>query len=393
MTRTLACALLTVATLASAACGGDMTTPPDTTTRMYEADDANIQYTGRIDFTNPKQPKFALAATYMTVRFKGIGVSVLLKDEHRYGKWRNYYDAIVDGMVVKKIRPEDDAALVKYEVATGLTYGEHELVVVKRTEPNVGNGFFFGVEVAGELLPPPARPTRRLLFFGDSITAGSGVEVPDGDPGCSADEWGQPVENADRAYGPEAARQLDAEYQVLGVSGIGLVRNYSSNTANDLRPMPMVWNLQLPQVTNSPLWPVANDNPDAIVVALGTNDFSPGDNPASSPRPKMEVATFVAAYTQFVDALRAAYGSGPHIFAISSSMLSDGWPDTTYRSLSDQKDALAMLEAHYAAAGDTKVHKLYVSKQGGGCGTHPNVAGQAATAGELATYVKTVMMW
>jgi hypothetical protein len=34
-----------------------------------------------------------------------------------------------------------------------------------------------------------------------------------------------------------------------------------------------------------------------------------------------------------------------------------------------------------------------VSKQGGGCGTHPNVAGQAATAGELATYVKTVMMW
>ena len=153
MTRTLACALLTCATLAAAACGGDggMTTPPDTTTRTYEADDANIQYTGRIDFTNPKQPKFALAATYMTVRFRGMGVAVLLKDEHRYGKWRNYYDAIVDGMVVKKIRPEDDAALVKYEVATGLTYGEHELVVVKRTEPNVGNGFFFGVEFAGEI--------------------------------------------------------------------------------------------------------------------------------------------------------------------------------------------------------------------------------------------------
>jgi len=242
-------------------------------------------------------------------------------------------------------------------------------------------------------MAPPARPTRKLLFFGDSITAGSGVEVPDGDPGCTADEWGQPVENADRAYGPEAARQLDADYQVLGVSGIGLVRNYSSNTANDLRPMPMVWNLQLPQLTNSPVWPAANDSPDAIVVALGTNDFSPGDNPASSPRPKMEVATFVAAYIQFVDALRAAYGAAPHIFAISSSMLADGWPDATYRSWSDQRDALAMIEAHYAGAGDSKVHKLYVSKQGGGCGTHPNVAGQTVTAGELATYVKTVMMW
>jgi lysophospholipase L1-like esterase len=391
MTRPLAFVFLAASTLAAASsCGGD---EPDTTARMYDADDANIQYTGRIDYTNPKQPKFSLAATYMTVRFKGTGVSVLLKDEHRWGKWRNYYDAIVDGMVVKKIRPDDDVSVVKYEVATGLAYGEHELVVVKRTEPNVGNGFFFGVEIAGEILPPPARPTRKMLFFGDSITAGSGIEVPDGDPGCRADEWGQPVENADRAYAAEAARMLDAEYHVLGVSGIGLVRNYSSDTANDLRPMPMVWNLQLPQLTSSPVWTTADDHPDAIVIALGTNDFSPGDNPASSPRPKMEVATFVAAYIQLVDALRAAYGTGPHIFAVSSSMLADGWPDATYRSLTDQKDALAMVEAHYAAGGDSKVHKLYVSKQGGGCGTHPNVAGHAATAGELVPVVKSTLMW
>ncbi len=80
-------------------------------------------------------------------------------------------------------------------------------------------------------------------------------------------------------------------------------------------------------------------------------------------------------------------------FAVSSSMLTDGWPDATYRSLSDQKDALAMVESHYAAAGDAKVHKLYVSKQGGGCGTHPNVAGQTVTAGEVATSVKSVLNW
>ena len=103
----------------------------------------------------------------------------------------------------------------------------------------------------------------------------------------------------------------------------------------------------------------------------------------------MEVATFVAAYIQFVDALRAAYGAAPHIFAISSSMLSDGWPDATV-PVAERSEGRAGhgREPTTPAAGDTKVHKLYVSKQGGGCGTHPNVAGQAATAGELATYVR-----
>ena len=139
-------------------------------------------------------------------------------------------------MVLAKVRPNDDVSMIKYEIATNLPYGEHEITIVKRTEPNVGMGFFAGFEIAGEILPPPDRPAHKLLFFGDSITAGSGSEVPDGDPGCTADEWGQPFENADMAYGPVAARMLDADYHVLGVSGIGLVRNYSSNSANDLRP-------------------------------------------------------------------------------------------------------------------------------------------------------------
>lgn len=362
---------------------------PDTTPRTYDADDPNLQYTGRIEWTNPKQPRFSLGATYLTARFRGTGVTVRLKDEHRYGKWRNYYDAIVDGMVVKKIRPEDDVTIVSYPISTDLPYSEHEVTVVKRTEPNVGAGFFFGLEVNGELLPPAARPDRRMLFLGDSITAGSGSEVPDGSPDCLADEWGQPVENADRAYGAEAARALGAEYHVLGVSGIGLVRNYSS--MYDQRTLPQVWKLLHPQLENSATWDVGQYVPHVVVVALGTNDFSPGDNPPAMPRERMDPAVWAAAHIAFVSEIRAAFPDA-HIVCLSSSMLTDGWP-AGFTSLTDQKNALNMVEDHFVTGGDAKVHKLFVSKQSGGCGTHPNVAGHAVNAMELATFVKTILPW
>ena len=133
---------------------------------MYEADDANIQYTGRIDFTNPKQPKFALGATYVTARFKGTGVSVLLKDEHRYGKWRNYYDAIVDGMVVQKIQPRrrrHDASSTRSRPTSPTA--STSVTIVKRTEPNVGIGYFVGFEIAGEILPPPGAPGAQAAVL------------------------------------------------------------------------------------------------------------------------------------------------------------------------------------------------------------------------------------
>ena len=60
-----------VLALAFPACGDEA---PDTTLRTYEADDPNLQYTGRIDWMNPKQPRFSLGATYLTARFRGTGV-------------------------------------------------------------------------------------------------------------------------------------------------------------------------------------------------------------------------------------------------------------------------------------------------------------------------------
>ena len=398
----LAC-LACAATL-SAGCGDGMTmVPPDTTPHVYDADDPNILCTGRIDFTNAKQPKFSVAGTSATVRFMGTGAWVRIKDEYRYGKFANFYDARVDDAPAVKIEMTGDPTAFEYEIATDLPYGAHTLTVVKRTEPNVGIGYFAGFTFAGTILPPPARPAHKLEFIGDSITAGAGVDAANGSADCMAnDNYGLPAMDADKAYGADAARALDAEYHVVGVGGIGLIRNYTSNPANDLRPMPEVYDLLFPEQPSGAnnVWDTTAFVPDAVVVALGTNDFSPGDNPGltdvgvpADARPIMQVSDFVTAYVAFVDTLRSTYPNA-HVFVISSPMLGDGWPSALYMSATDQKTALTMVESHYAAAGDDKVHKFFVDRVSGtGCGTHPNAEQQADNGQMLADFVKTTMQW
>ncbi|HVU84722.1 MAG TPA: hypothetical protein VHC50_07765, partial [Puia sp.] len=45
--------------------------PSNESISFFEADDRNIQYVGRIDFTNPKRPKFWAPGVYIKTKFKG----------------------------------------------------------------------------------------------------------------------------------------------------------------------------------------------------------------------------------------------------------------------------------------------------------------------------------
>jgi len=353
--------------------------------RSYEADDPKLQYMGRIDWTNPKAPRFASPAVQLKARFVGTGATIKIGDENRYGNNKNYFEVLVDDAPAVKLTALKSQT--DYVVAENLPNGEHTITIAKRTEASIGYSSFLGLDVVGELLELPAAPTRRVEIIGDSISCGAGNEAANNSPQCMEDGWGQPYHNGYLAFGPLMARSLDAQYHVTAVSGIGLLRNYS--TQYDARPMPEVYDLLYTEELTSKPWDTTQFVPDAVVVALGTNDFSPGD----SERDKMDVDAYTTAYIAFVDTLRALYPNA-HLFGMSSPMLGDGWPEATDKSATNLKSAIAGMVEHFSAAGDANVHALTVSKlSGAGCGTHPSAAQQATTAAEVASAVKTTLGW
>jgi len=366
----------------------------------FEADDPLFQYSGRVSFADPKRAEFSAPGVYITARFRGSAVAVLLEDQFKWGNNRSFFDVTIDGEPQPKLAPE--MGVTRYLVAENLPAGEHTIVIAKRTEASIGRAAFLGLEIAGELLEPPPKPDLRIEFIGDSITAGAGVEAADGSADCSAPAlpgadggWGQPINNANATYAAVAARDLGAEYHLTAVSGIGLVRNYSSSF--DARPMPEVYALTFPEMIEGNTWDMtAWDTsrfvPDVVVVSLGTNDFSPGDNPPTSPRPNMLVADYVVAYEAFLAALRADYPNA-EIFALSSPMLGNGWPQATDTFADDLRAAVAQVAADLNAAGDTRVHAFVTTQltPGLGCGTHPSTAQHHMLGLELAAELRATL--
>jgi hypothetical protein len=73
-----------------------------------------------------------------------------------------------------------------------------------------------------KLLKPLPKPTRKIEFIGNSITCGTGSDQSE--IACGKGVW-QDQHNAYLSYGPTVARQLNAQWSLSAVSGIGLIRS------------------------------------------------------------------------------------------------------------------------------------------------------------------------
>jgi lysophospholipase L1-like esterase len=324
----------------------------------------------------------------MTVRFKGVSATAILVDQFLHGR-KNYYAGSVDGGEPIRIVPDFDRLDNRYPIATGLPYGEHTLSIVKKTDSALGFGRFLGVEIHGEILPPPERPARRIEIIGDSFSVGAGNEAPNGDVLCGDAHWDGSTD-ASRSYGMLLGKKLDAEVHVSAVSGRGLVRNYSPR--DDARPLPEVYGLTFMEQTNSVEWDTNRFVPDAVLLALGTNDFSPGDG-SEPAREKMTVERFTQSYVTFIEALRGYYPDA-HFFLLSSPMLGDGWPDSSYRSATDLEASLTAVESHFHEIADSKITKFFVTRRAGrGCGAHPDLEQHEEMAEELVPVLREALGW
>ncbi len=369
--------------------GGQGGATGDVSPHTLSYDDPNIQYSGRILFSAGKAPRFSAPGVNLTVRFKGVGASMIVVDSAPSNS-ANYFEVVVDGDYDHGTKQKpDDSGIVP--LVQDLPYGEHVLNIVKRTEASTGSVDFRSITVLGEPLAPPEKPAHKIEIIGDSISVGSGNEAADGSADCMMD-YGRPFSNASKAYGPRIARTLGAEYHVTAVSGIGALRNYQcgdANVAPDPNAMPQVYDRTLIERADSPKWDTSLFVPDAVLMMIGTNDFSPDscNKPALNETvDPTNYAAFIQVLGDFVTKLEGYYPDA-EIFLTSSPMLHDGWPDATYTSDTSQRAAISSVAENVnTAQGNDKVHVILAAYDktryaGRGCGTHPNAYEHGIIAG------------
>ena len=365
----LQCAVWLIVMLQFDACSVVPTKHEAESTGIIDSDDPEIQYVGRFDFTNPKKVVFDWAGVSVRARFEGTSCSVRLDD----GK--NEYAVIVDNHAPRLLIT--DSTTTRYIVASELSDSiPHTVVIQKRTEPLVGKGAFMGfvLDKGRKLLPPDKRPDRRIEFIGNSITSGYGVE------GDSADCHFTPqTENACMSYAGLTARSLNAEYFLISYSGRGVVRNYGDSNRTSPNPMPALYDRTC--FFDSALkWNFARWIPQAVVINLGTNDFST--------RPYPDSVVFQNAYARLIERVRSLY-SGVTIFCISGPMIGDPCTGYVKKVVEEQQK----LKGRFRDVFFIEVNRSVMTDADWGCDHHPNVQGMEKMAEVIIPAVRLRMNW
>ena len=329
-----------------------------------------IRYMGRVDKSNPAAVRFDWPGISIGCRFKGeqIGLSI-------EGGEKNHFNLFIDDELVSVFSAPHDTTLY-FRATSSAT--DHELLLTKRTEADMGMARFMGfiLEEKGEILPSLRQWERKIEFIGNSITCGYGTE------GGNRDERFRPdTENNYKSYAAILARAFSADAHFIAHSGKGVVRNYGDEdpVSDPRETMPGHYGRTL---DNDPSlsWDFSQWKADCVVINLGTNDFS------TMPHPDRD--SFLSAYKQLISEVRITHGTVP-VFCVVGPMINE--PCFTY---------VKELTRYFRNEGnDDQVYfsglpdNLLNQDEDLGSDWHPSYRGQQKIAAQLLVPIATVKEW
>lgn len=336
--------------------------PETDSLQFFAPDNVRIQYTGRLDFTNKTRPRIWAPGVYITAKFKGPRCEILINDEAS-GNNHNYLEIVIDDRPPYRIKLSGKTNTIT--VPPGLSAGKHIILICKDTESNIGYIDLIGFRCE-KLLRLPAKPKHKIEYFGDSITSGAGMDLSTVQ--CDKGQW-YDQHNAYMSYGPRTSRNLNAQWQLTSLAGVGLVHS----CCNMKVLMPAIYDKVFLSGDAIP-WDFSGYQPDVVTICLGQND-GPQDS-----------TLFCSTYVKFISSIRQHYPKAD-IICLTSPMADARLAPVLQRYIT-------AITAHGNAAGDKKVYRYFFSRQyHNGCGGHPDLEEHALIANELTAHIKQLEKW
>lgn len=338
---------------------------------QIQADNKAIRYSGRVSL-NKDQATFYWPGSAATIHFIGTG----LKARMQSLKEKAYFYAILDNNMSSVLKIEVDQTKKEHTLAENLPQGKHSLQLYKLTNSTSAN-ILYGFSITGKakLRPATKAPKRKIEFYGNSITAGHGVDVQ---PGMK-DSGQIELFNNYYTYAALTSRHFNAEASIIARSGIGIMLSWFPEI------MPEVYDRLDPFDTSSK-WNFSTYTPDIVVINLFQNDswlinkpeHAQFKNRFGNQKPTEDF--IIKSYREFVQSIRSKYPKAEIICALGNM-------DATEKA---SKWPLYIQQAVQNLS-DPKIHTLFFPYKN--TTNHPNRQEQQTMADQLIKYIENHIKW
>ena len=368
---------------------------------MFVAPDCKkLCYSGRIDHMKKEAPVLVYPCSYVKIRFTGNSLAFYAENYHGY--WDNYIGYILDGkqgkiklqesgrqkyalhVISKKSGLQEDIYEDMQEEVYDDTHENiyddtheeiHECMLFKRMDACHYVVFYgFELQEGGEVLDLPMQDTRRMEFYGDSVSAGEVSEA------CAYTGKEDPVHqgefsNSWYSYAWMTARKLNAQIHNISQGGIALLRGTGWFCEPEYVGMEQIYDKieYHPQLGESRLWDFSAYVPHVVVIAIGQNDSHPHDYMAEDPH-GAQAQIWKEHYAQFVRTIREKYPKAVIILATTILEHDAHWDEAIAQVCGLLQD-------------DRICHFLYSQN---GCGTpgHIRIPEAEQMAEELSAFIR-----
>ena len=269
-----------------------------------------------------------------------------------------YFTVYVDGVRKDRVLVKRDSADSWSVIATGLEGGVHEIELVKQSQFTQSSIRILEVGVIGTFGEAPEKRDVLIEFYGDSIINGSNI-FGGGTSISSTD--------ATSAFGWLAAKELNADCNLVGCDGLGLAYSNCPYTMED------IWDANGTPADSGKYDFVRV--PDIVVIELGVNDAVYGAG--------KDIEAYRAAVEALIANIRAKYGSEVPIVWLYGYHDNENWANT--------EDIIFRLRNSDKKLYACEMPRSNVGVSDGGDGNHPDVETTKALTEKLVEALKPLL--